>query len=140
MINKLLQKIRFKKEELKDNKDWISLLDIFNRNPQLLLDFAFNEENGGMGITNEILEKIYENSHHYYSKKWSWILEQKKLKIETEIQVKASSLTYFKSSRDHNKHQQELINNQIQELETEFNELQKNMQILTIKLKNQRLG
>ena len=125
MINKLLQKIRFKKEELKDNKDWISLLDIFNRNPQLLLDFAFDEENGGMGITNDMIYEINENKHNNYSKNWSWILSLKKIKIKEEIQEKESCLRDLKILKRKNKQENEVINEKIQELELEINELQK---------------
>jgi hypothetical protein len=126
MINKLLQKIGFKKEELKDNKDWISLLDIFNRNPQLLLDFAFDEENGGMGITNDIIHSINENKHNNYSKKWGWILWVKKFKIEKEIELIESSLINLKRKRDTQEHEKEVINKKIQELEIELNKLTKN--------------
>ena len=124
-MNKLLQKIRFKKEELKDNKDWISLLDIFNRNPQLLLDFVFDEENGGMGITNDTIEEINENKHNNYSKNWGWILELKKRKIQKEIQEKELCLRDFKIIKRKNKKENEVINEKIQELELEINELQK---------------
>jgi hypothetical protein len=126
MINKLLQKIGFKKEELKDNKDWISLLDIFNRNPQLLLDFTFDEENGGMGITNDIIHHINENKHNNYSKKWGWILWLKKIKIEKEIELIESSLINLKRKRDTQEHENEVINKKIQELEIELNKLTKN--------------
>jgi hypothetical protein len=125
MINKLLQKIRFKKEELKDNKDWISLLDIFNRNPQLLLDFVFDEENGGMGITNDIIEDINEIKHLHYSKKWSFIVSQKKFKIEKEIEMKSSFLKSYKKTIDRTENEKKVINKKIQELEIELNELQK---------------
>ena len=62
--------------------------------------------------------------------------KEKRLKIKEEIQIKKLHLAYFKKTRDQN----EVINKKIQELEIELNELKKNMQILTIKLKNQRLG
>ena len=58
------------------------MLDVFNRNPQLLLDFVFDEENGGMGITNDIMEEIYKNSYLSFSKKWSWILKEKKRNLK----------------------------------------------------------
>ena len=132
MFTKILQNIIFKKEELKENKDWILLLDVFNRNPQLLLDFVFDNKNGGMGITDDILEESYKNNHLRYLKHWSWILDQKKLKIKQEIQVKKIDLVYFKETRDQNevinkktRDQNKVINKKIQELEIELNELQK---------------
>jgi hypothetical protein len=102
------------------------LLDIFNRNPQLLLDFAFDEENGGMGITNDIIEGINENKHNNYSKNWGWILELKNLKIQKEIKLKESFLKEFERKRNKNEHENKVINEKIQELEIELNKLTKN--------------